>query len=180
MYTINNMNDDFEAAKQIVINAGLTDCKYNRYILELSKRTSFLGQAHKNADYDYVIRLNKLYAETAEHDDVMETLVHEILHTLPHGMKHTGEWKYYASVIHNYNGMNIKRLHEATEGTKAYEAIRPHKTIAMTYVVHCPNCGDLKHYERRSKAVISIQKQEKRYMCPKCHSYDLTVFIKEV
>ena len=181
MYNLDTMNRDFEAAKQIVIDAGMPQCKNNSYVLDISKSKSFLGQTEEIGINKYRISLNRVYAETVSHDDLMNTLVHEVLHTLPHGMKHTGEWKQYAERIHAYNGMMIQRIHPMSESISFYNAaIEAQKAArgALKYIVVCPNCGKLRTFERRSKVVASIQKSENRYRCVHCQSKDLKIEIE--
>ena len=45
------------------------------------------------------------------------TLIHELIHTVPGGLCHTGEWRKWAKYVSERTEYNIKRLN----GDKTYE-----------------------------------------------------------
>jgi hypothetical protein len=77
-----------------------------------------------------------------------ETIIHELLHTCKGCMRHTGKWKYYAEVVNQVYGYNIKRVTEGSEkGIENYES----KEMNVKYVFTCGNCGATIYRKRDSK-----------------------------
>jgi hypothetical protein len=75
----------------------------------------------------------------------------------------------------------VKTTDIADESISSYNAaIEAQKAArgALKYIVVCPNCGKLRTFERRSKIVTSIQKNENRYRCVHCQSKDLKIEIE--
>ena len=51
------------------------------------------GQCKRINDKSFEININKTFTEVCDIRDVKNTIVHEILHSLPNGMTHKGAWK---------------------------------------------------------------------------------------
>lgn len=66
------------------------------------------GSLKRYADYDYYIEIS---GHTLHNTDksLRNTLIHELLHTVPDGMRHTGEWKKWARYVSAKTGYNIQR-----------------------------------------------------------------------
>ena len=47
--------------------------------------------------------------EVADEKPLRKTLIHELLHTVPDGLRHTGEWKKWARYVSARTGYNIQR-----------------------------------------------------------------------
>ncbi|MBP3261399.1 hypothetical protein [Pseudobutyrivibrio sp.] len=55
-------------------------------------------------------------------------------------MRHTGKWKYYAEVINQVYGYNIKRItQEEEKGIENYES----QEMNIKYIFTCVKCGAL-------------------------------------
>lgn len=161
IYNYNDLKRDFQEAKSIVENAGLTEVTEISYHLLLVQQTSFLGLTHYNYFHNYTIKLNQLYANTASHDDIINTLVHEVLHSLKNGMNHKAPWKSYALIIKNKTGINITRCHAQTESIQNYRAEKKMSLIAknpekVVYNFTCLSCGNKFSYQKQSKYVKRI------------------------
>ena len=86
------------------------------------------------------------FSENVTDKDILETLIHEYLHTLFPNDGHTGNWKYWADYITNHSEYTIGR-------TKEVENFNGRNTI-YKYGVYCPKCGKfLGFYTRKSKVV---------------------------
>lgn len=181
-YTMENFKEDFDEAQSIVDQCGLTETDEIEYHLELIPDASFLGQTHKIGYHNYIIRLNQLFAQSEEHSHVLNTVIHEILHSLKGGMCHTGIWKQYVAIVYAKTGIKITTKADSSRVSNYMECKtqfmlkkNPEKIV---YQVICPNCGILNTLQRKSKQVIAITNNAKTYRCCKCHSDDLK--IKEI
>lgn len=124
------------------------------------------GNCHR--DYDYILRkyryditLNKiLLEETTSEDALMDTLLHEIIHTCDGAFKHTGNFKVYANKVNSKFGYHIKRC--TSEEEKGLELPKP----IYRYTVECDNCHSQWHYQKRTKFINSVYKDGgKNYKC---------------
>ena len=59
------------------------------------------GQCRRISPYHFEISINKLFAEICSINKVKNTIVHEILHALPGGMTHKGDWARYAQTVNS-------------------------------------------------------------------------------
>lgn len=64
--------------------------------------------------YDFEIEINKslieMYLDEIIDEKVIKgTIIHELLHTIDDCMNHKKKWKYYANIVNNAYGYNIKR-----------------------------------------------------------------------
>ena len=78
------------------------------------------GQCQKRYDYTvgtiYKININAdLCHPDASERGLKETIIHEILHTCPNCMCHTGEWKRLADFVNDCYGYDVKRVNTAEE-----------------------------------------------------------------
>ena len=66
------------------------------------------GSLKKYNEYDYYIEIS---GHTLNNTDksLRNTIIHELLHTVPNGMCHTGEWKKWAKYVSKKTGFNIQR-----------------------------------------------------------------------
>lgn len=130
------------------------------------------GQCRKLADHFYEININKKFAQHCKIEDVKNTIVHEILHSLPNGMNHKGQWSYYANIV------NHKLPHYHITRTNCYEGYAETKPVPK-YVVSCPHCKGIEwKYYRASEVVKNLLgKNIRGYHCPTCKQHDLQIKI---
>lgn len=93
-----------------------------------------------------------------ENDDaLLETLLHEIIHTCKGCFNHGAKWKKYAEKINVRYGTNLKRCTSESE-----KAITP---VAPKYIIKCKKCG----YEYpRTKLTKMVQGGYKNCKCGIC------------
>lgn len=120
------------------------------------------GICKKTGSRDYQIEIS----ERLLHDDVSDvatknTVIHELLHTIPGGMKHTGNWAAAAAKVNRaYPQYRIQRLTSSEEkGIVPDRSARPSK-----YALKCTDCGTEVPRERMSKVIRSPQD----YRCAFC------------
>lgn len=128
------------------------------------------GQCKKLSNNYFEININKKFAQYCKIEDVKNTIVHEILHSLPNGMNHKGQWSHYANIV------NYKLPHYHITRTNCYEGYAETKPVPK-YIVSCPHCEGLEwKYYRASEVVKNLLgKNTRRYHCPKCKQYDLQI-----
>lgn len=153
---------------------------YNRdvtYKLEFSnKATKWLGRTiirRKNGHRYFTIQLNKIYCDTVNLKDILNTIMHECCHTIDGGDTHTGEWLKAAKAVNKAYGYNIERLADSTEIAEylnAYNALKPNR-----YGVVCGDCGAKTEYQRITKAykAINLNGINSGYYCARCKSKNL-------
>lgn len=121
------------------------------------------GRCKAKRDGSYEIEIAKCLLE----DDRIskkackETIIHELLHTTKGGMRHTGVWKEYATLMNRTYGYNIKRVTTGNEkGIENYKGSeRPVK-----YIFTCGVCGAIIYRKRDS----AFTRNYKHYGCAKC------------
>ena len=67
------------------------------------------GSRKKYTEYDYYIEISRNTLNNPE-KSIRNTLIHELLHTVPDGMRHTGAWKKWAKYVSSKTGYTIQRL----------------------------------------------------------------------
>ena len=75
---------------------------------------------------------------------ILNTLIHELLHTFPNCQDHRFQWKAYAEQIQKMTGINITRLADVKNSTSQ---------INYRYIVKCTKCGTEWGYGRSTKIV---------------------------
>ena len=78
-----------------------THCNYGRCCRKWSLK--------KYTEYDFYIEISGHTLQNTE-KSLKNTLIHELIHTVPDGLCHTGEWKKWAKYVSEKTGYNIKRL----------------------------------------------------------------------
>ena len=62
-----------------------------------------------HSEYEYYIEISRYTLNNPE-KSIRNTLIHELLHTVPDGMRHTGAWKKWAKYVSSKTGYTIQRL----------------------------------------------------------------------
>lgn len=104
----------------------------------------------------FVIELNKYLLESSE-NAVMDTLLHEILHTCYNSFNHGKTWQRYAERLNRKYGFHIKRTQNYT-----VKEISPQQIFK--YFVKCKNCGNVIGKARLSKVITNPE----NYRCARC------------
>ncbi len=121
-----------------------------------------LGRCTRNnIFYTYELEFNHLiFSDETNEDEVMNVLIHEILHTCRDCMTHKGEWKRLANVVNANTKYNITRCANYENlGIESPKEERKHN-----YVFVCEDCGQVIVRERASK----FTKNYHAYRCGKC------------
>lgn len=115
--------------------------------LELSNAAKEMGRCTKEI-VGFTIRISKYIKDSAE-KDLMDTLVHEVLHTVPGCFNHGAQWKAAADRMNKAYNYDIERLSTASVANLTDE----HRAILKRYVIKCHDCGHEIYRQRKSKLV---------------------------
>lgn len=163
-YTPNDIrNEVFECCDIIEKVLGIK--ANNRYVTKISSRmTKTLGNCRRNSAHYYTITISKKYLEHSSAQSVHDTIMHEVLHSLPDCMNHGTIWKNYANkicmAIPKYN---ISRLSNDKEYGEYINEITKYK-----YKIICKGCGATWKRQRMSDLIRACAK-DGNAICPKCH-----------
>ena len=128
------------------------------------------GHAIKR-DNHYRIRINsRLLESDIPYNEVMNTVIHELLHCHKDRMCHTGEWKRCANLVNeNYKQFNIQ--------TRSSGKILKLDNPKYKYHVICKDCDEVMFYQRKSKCIKDLLLKRKKWFCCECYSDNLEVKI---
>lgn len=112
----------------------------------------------------------KLVQDDVDDMALMNTLIHEYLHTCPGCMNHGKLWKTYAERLNSAYGYNIKRCTSADEKGIDEEVNRQYK-----FSIRCENCGSTSYYMKESKIVKLVENETHTCQCGRCKGKNLTL-----
>lgn len=118
------------------------------------------GQCKPTGD-GYVISINQVLLDerNAEHG-LIETLLHELLHTVDGCVAHGNEWQALVQRVNQTYGYNIKRTNNSNDKGVLEETL----DREYLYQIQCTQCGALVQRMRTSKFV----QHPERYYCARC------------
>lgn len=147
-----NINQLLQEGIKQVQSAGISTGKINPEVKVNSRAIGRFGQCKRfaNSNYDYQIEINEKLL-SADKKDIMNVVIHEILHTCKNCMNHGTTWKTYVKTMNKKFGYNISR-------TTSYEKLNIEKPD-YKYIVECENCG------------IQIGRQQKSKLITHTHLY---------
>ena len=119
------------------------------------------GLCKRRSDGYYEIEIAEvLLQDCVSNIAAKNTIIHELLHTCPGCLKHTGRWKQYANKVNRLLPQyNIKRTTSAEEKGVAVRRKEP----VYRYILKCCNCGN----EIRRQKKTAITEHPEHYRC-KC------------
>ncbi len=111
----------------------------------------------------FVISIAQILLEDDVADQALkDTIVHELLHTVPGCLDHKGKWKMYAELVNRkLPQYTIKRTASREEKGITVQRAEP----VCRYVVKCCSCGAEFPRERESKLI----KHPEQFRCGLCH-----------
>lgn len=129
--------------------------------------TSTWGRCRSLGGSRFEIEISKRLMTDGADEGLLNTMLHELLHTCEGCMNHGGLWKEYASRL-NGIGYNIQ-----TRDTAEAKGV-PETACNYKYRVTCKECGAVWNYTRRGAVVRSLQYNPKSCTCG-CgsHSFEL-------
>lgn len=150
-----------EEGMHILDNLNIPYNKSVRFVVNIRAQKRW-GQC-KQVSGGYEININKiLLDERNSADGLMNTIIHELLHTCPGCYNHGPQWKRYADMVNNAYGYSIKRTSSADEKGVA-TGVQERKRVAKHKLV-CTKCGQEILRSRTSKFVMNFE----LYRCGIC------------
>lgn len=121
-----------------------------------------LGQCRKITAGLFDINISEALLKDDVDDQItLNTIMHELLHTVPGCFTHKGKWKLYADYINKkLPRYTIKRVAKESEVDITIDRKQP----VYKYILRCTKCGQEIKRQKETKVVINY----KRYRCGKC------------
>lgn len=137
---------------------------------KLSKARSYWAYVEKKGSNYFWIRVSDVFAEIKDsekrREELLETLIHELVHTIPNCMNHKTCWK---ANCHRVRIKYPKFTLERTSDMDKYEITT--KERANKYLITCTHCGHTWDYKRRPKWI----ERADRCQCPYCRNKGMEV-----
>lgn len=153
---------DLQALYETALNI-VKDCRIDYGdIVEITINTRAKkrwGQCRKRDGRFYININERILEDDTDPHAVLETIIHEILHTVDGCFNHGKEWKNYAERVYQTTGFKITRTTSAERFGIALEENRKSR-----YVFVCEKCGAVVRRDRMSKFV----RHPERYHCGRC------------
>lgn len=120
--------------------------------IDVNYRARRWGQCcHENGIYTMNISAT-LLDERNDETGLLQTLLHEYLHTCPGCLNHGQTWKRYAAIVYQKTGINIERTTSAADKGIVVD-LRPVRSHEKKYYIECLKCGHVFTRERKSDLV---------------------------
>lgn len=113
---------------------------------------------------DYFIDINEKLLENGSDEGILNTIIHEMLHSVIGADNHGVTWKRLAEKVNDKYGINIKRCNTAEEKGINYNNLitRSSRVNSFKYQIKCTCCNN---YWNRTKAT-NVTKHPENYHCP--------------
>lgn len=152
-----NANELLKEGIEQVKSAGIEPGNINPNVKINSRAKTRFGMCKKTpGKYDYQIELNAELLK-ADKKKAMNTMIHEILHTVEGCMNHGITWQRHANKMNRLFGYDISR-------TSTYSELGLERPKAK-YVIQCVDCNNEILRFKKSKVVTHIN----HYVCGKCN-----------
>lgn len=139
----------FYHALDICDNCGIEYGEIVKVELNYRAKNRF-GQCRRKPNGTFELNFNYLiFDDNADDNAIMDTIIHEILHTCYGCFNHGKKWKTLANIINNATGYNVSRCGNYAD----FGLESPKKEKARNYVFRCENCGQEIVRERMSHFV---------------------------
>ena len=145
MKNIEYLKKELETCKQMAAESNIQIGKI--YDIKINTRAKKRwGQCSYFSDGFIIEISSSLLQDNVSENALIDTLMHEVLHTVDGCMNHGKKWKECARIINSRYGLNIKTTTSAAE--KKIEETEEYK-----YILACPKCGYQWKYMRMSRCV---------------------------
>ena len=145
----------------------IADITNQYYLVEFNNRKNsrVLGMCTYIGTLDgiprYKITINKAYLQNSDPQSVHDTIVHEVLHSIPGCMNHGKKWSYYArQFMTALPQFNISRCTN-NEGFNNY--LKKAMETQAKYTIICKKCGARFYKTRKSQWMDYLMRGGKCY-----------------
>lgn len=122
------------------------------------KRYNYMTDRYEVSSCKIEISLSLLFDENPI-SELENTMLHELLHTMPDCQNHGAKWKRYAAMVNNAYGYNIERC-----GTTENLIVDPFAERREKYAVECQGCHKIIYRQKMSPVITNCA----RYRCGAC------------
>lgn len=122
----------------------------------LAYRNTSNCKSGKGGKVEFIVLINERMTESK---DVIETAIHELLHTAAPTDSHGGKWKAYAEIVNTHTEYRITK----TADRKLSERTKPRRAPNNIEAV-CPRCMQKGIYPKRYTTISGMS----AYSCPCC------------
>ena len=113
----------------------------------------------------FEIQINSCFLdERNDEKGLMNTILHELIHTCDGCFNHGAKWQAYGEKVQNAYGYRISRTSTAEEKGLSADAISQRLKRAK-YTITCSKCGTVFYRERKS----DVTEHPDHYRCGACH-----------
>lgn len=154
-YTAKDVLAEIQEDIQLLAAIGYPEVTKNIYSVKINnKRARSLGRCATCDGKHYTITINNYHLKLSPASEVHNTIMHEVIHSLPGCMNHGAKWKTAANKVNRYyNFPTITRCAEV--GKK--EEFSDYANATYKYIVECKGCGSKFRFMRKSKTVAACQ-----------------------
>ncbi len=129
-------------------------------------RTRSKPRTKKCKGYEFYITVNRFLLSEK---DIKNTIVHELLHTVPSGMNHHGNWRKWAKFVNANSEYKITVFSKSKLQKEAYKrkkvfSEKDYDPLLMD-IVECPECKKRVCFK---KGLLLNKDGKIRYLCAKC------------
>lgn len=177
-YTEFDVLQEIKECVKLLVALGIEGVAENTYSVSFRNYTTKFGACHRDR-YNkrfFTIKLNKLMLDNCNSEQVHNTIMHEVIHSVDGCFNHQDKWKRIADLVNrNYVYSPISRVGRDTDLTNA---INQYSLEKGYYKITCDKCGS--SWTRRKKSAIVKGCQNGTCKCA-CGSQKFTVdFIQEI
>lgn len=154
-YTEVDIFREIKDITQTLKDLKIADITNQYYLVEFNNRKNsrVLGMCTYIGTLDgiprYKITINKAYLQNSDPQSVHDTIVHEVLHSIPGCMNHGKKWSYYArQFMTALPQFNISRCTN-NEGFNNY--LKKAMETQAKYTIICKKCGARFYKTRKSQ-----------------------------
>lgn len=121
------------------------------------------------------LRVSRLFENHTNEEDGMhrlkESLIHELVHTLPGAFNHGTYFKEYGRMFHNYYPDFV--IERVSRGGSSYTP--PVRKRNYKYKITCNTCGAVSRYQRLCNTVKYCSNKYSICYCSRCNGHYFTV-----
>lgn len=171
-YSFQDFQSDFNYCyKQLV--AIFPEIEKNHYNLIFNYTAlQRFGQCSYKGYNSYEIQLNYHFAQICDKEAILDTIMHELTHSLKDCMCHTGRWKSVCNRVNYEYNYDLARTATYPEYKQFRASVKPRTTFSEKYEVTCDCCGHSWTYSKQGKVVkeLKAKPNSHRFSCPYCNN----------
>lgn len=151
----------YKKCREMLVNIDIECGKVSNLIVNSRAKNRWGRCSFKKETNSYEIQLNSTLLEDGVADDgAINTMLHELLHTVEGCDGHGAKWKYLADRVRRNYGIVIKRTSSAQD-----KGVPEDNPMNAKYVFKCNHCGKIVTWDRECK----FTRLYECYRCGTCH-----------